>query len=361
MTEEYKGYTITIDQDRDLFDPREDDNLGTMVCLYGKYDLGDEQSPNFDNATSWYDERAYYFNNKFDIRTDSDGYVKDYLEENDFTQIRKWIDKNIVWLPLHLHDSSEVSINTTGWACNFDNRKIGFIWIHRDTILQEFGGKNLTELQKNRATDALVSEVESYDKYISDNTYAVNIHLGDELIDSCNGYDNYEFAETEAKRIVDLDIKNKPVSNNSPVSKCVYCKATVPKTELHFVCNECGIGMCDTCFEVGTEPEYHFQNPLENISPNMEQAIKEITAEGGIAKDPSYLCDDCVESLDSYVEKPSNKSYHDLSHKEIYQVANLYSEYIMDFDYDESGQPVSIYEFYDNEYQQLKEEDQHDY
>ena len=38
---EYKGCTITISPDEFAESPRYDDNLGTMICCHGRYDLGD--------------------------------------------------------------------------------------------------------------------------------------------------------------------------------------------------------------------------------------------------------------------------------------------------------------------------------
>ena len=48
--------------------------------------------------------------------------------------------------------------------------------------------------------------------------------------------------------------------------------------------------------------------------------------------------------------------YYDLDWEEIHDVARNYSNYIMDFDYEDSGTPVSIYEFYEYEYQEILRE-----
>ena len=88
-TIEYKGFEIEICRDENAESPRDWDNIGTMVCLHNNYTLGDEQSENWDYANSWREEIAYHLNNKYDIRVDSDGYTKDFLEDNDIEMIYK--------------------------------------------------------------------------------------------------------------------------------------------------------------------------------------------------------------------------------------------------------------------------------
>ena len=47
------------------------------------------------------------------------------------------------------------------------------------------------------------------------------------------------------------------------------------------------------------------------------------------------------------------KKYNDLSHKELLDLIEKYNTYIQEFDYANSGTPVSIYEFYEFEYQEI--------
>ena len=45
--------------------------------------------------------------------------------------------------------------------------------------------------------------------------------------------------------------------------------------------------------------------------------------------------------------------YSELDWDDIHQLAGEYNNYIMEFDYIDSGTPVSIYEFYECEYQEI--------
>lgn len=49
------------------------------------------------------------------------------------------------------------------------------------------------------------------------------------------------------------------------------------------------------------------------------------------------------------------KEYEDLDLDELRNLAGSYSNYIQEFDYEHSGTPVSIYEFYEQDYWQYLE------
>ena len=52
--EKYKDYDINIDYDQcNLDNPRDWDNLGTMVCFHKRCCLGDKHDYNSDNYSSW--------------------------------------------------------------------------------------------------------------------------------------------------------------------------------------------------------------------------------------------------------------------------------------------------------------------
>ena len=47
------------------------------------------------------------------------------------------------------------------------------------------------------------------------------------------------------------------------------------------------------------------------------------------------------------------KKYDNLDYEDIKHVAGEYSNYVIEFDYENSGQPVCIFEFYEWEYQEI--------
>ena len=87
------------------------------------------------------------------------------------------------------------------------------------------------------------------------------------------------------------------------MNECIYCTYEEEDLNLHYVCESCGVGMCDECWEAGTEHEYHLHRPLSVISPNMRQAIEEVVSKGGHRLYPEYLCEDCETDLSNYAKE----------------------------------------------------------
>lgn len=168
MKTHHKGYEISIEQDENPMNPREDDNLGRMLCRHTRYNLGDEPQANREE-------------------------VLDILEG------RK---KDVVALPLYLYDHSGITMNTTGFSCPWDSGMVGCIFASYDKIRSWYGVKRITKAVIEKVKESLRSEVKVYDDYISGNVYGYVIKKDDEEMDSSWGY-TYEDVLNEAKAIVD--------------------------------------------------------------------------------------------------------------------------------------------------------------
>ena len=168
-SEEYKGLTIRIELDTDPMNPRDWDNLGTMVCWHRNYLLGDEQ------PTRSPDE---------------------YLEG---------IEDAII-LPLYLYDHSGITMNTTGFDCPWDSNQVGFIFVEKSEIRKEYG--DLTEETLEKVKKYLVGEVNTYDQYLRGEVYGYVVETEDgEFIDSCWGFFEEDYCLVEAKSAADYEIK----------------------------------------------------------------------------------------------------------------------------------------------------------
>ena len=132
VTEEYKGHTINIFQDADPISPREDDNLGAMICFHKRYDLGDKH--NWEN--------------------NSVGLI----------HAREFIDrKDVLFLPLYLYDHSGITIATTPFECPWDSGQVGWVAITLAKVRAEFSVKRVTKKLKETVFGILESEVKAYD------------------------------------------------------------------------------------------------------------------------------------------------------------------------------------------------------
>lgn len=167
--EEYQGYTITIQYDTDPMNPREWDNLGTMVCWHRRYNLGDEQISRDDALEQW-----NKYNNK----------------------------KKYLCLPLFLYDHSGITMSTSPFSCSWDSGQVGFIYISYEKIQNEYGKMDTETL--NRVREYLIKDVEVYDRYLTGQVYGYIISDDtDDHIDSCWGFFDEEDCLSEAKAYID--------------------------------------------------------------------------------------------------------------------------------------------------------------
>ena len=157
------GKTLEIYQTQ-VQSPREDDNLGTMVCFHGGYNLGDEH---------------------------------DYVQEdfNSFDELKEQIVKDInplVILPLYLFDHSGITISTTPFSCKWDSGQVGWIFIDKKQL--DILGTHMLDTEafpeyKERLKNQLAGEVKTYDYYISGDTYGFQIMDEEgEYEDGCSGF-----------------------------------------------------------------------------------------------------------------------------------------------------------------------------
>lgn len=154
--------TIRIEQDEDAENPRQWDNMGTMIAFHGRYDLGDKDH----------------------------GYnAKDYNGWDDFREALEKANPKGIVLPLYLFDHSGITMNTTGFHCPWDSGQVGFIVASADKIRECFVTKRITNKVRQRAHEVLIGEVETFDQYIRGDVYGFVVEDDDgNVTDSCWGF-----------------------------------------------------------------------------------------------------------------------------------------------------------------------------
>jgi len=183
VTKEIDGYTITVNIYPDDLNesPREWDNLGTMVCFHGRYNLGDKH-----NYQSPEDLNRYVTN------------------------------ENCVSLPLYLYDHSGITISTSPFSCPWDSGQVGIIFISHENIRKEYSVKRITKKVREKVIKYLIGEVKTYDDFLTGSVYGFNATLtdkdGEEIAeDSCWGYygdDGYNCCDPESSSMVKEAISN---------------------------------------------------------------------------------------------------------------------------------------------------------
>ena len=168
MTKDGK-FQLEVCKDENPENPRDWDNLGTMVCIHKRYDIPCEITIDFSLFDCWEAIQAY-------------------LEEEH--------DACIV-LPIYMIDHGFACIATTPFSNPFDSGQIGFIFVSKKTLDKEY--PDLFNLEAStKAKACMVSEVETYNDYLINNIWQYEIRQFDkceycgtvleEVIESSNGY-----------------------------------------------------------------------------------------------------------------------------------------------------------------------------
>ncbi len=243
-------YRLQIQQDEGYENPREWDNLGTMICFHSRYNLGDKHDYSeprdmlidllenvFENDDSelesfaekkfedhfvhqdedgdWYvtdDHVSYnaysgeYYDNKYEaieeLESLKDDFIggewQDIMDNEDMMDI---VEKYYVILPLYLYDHSGITMNTSGFHCNWDSGQVGWIYASKKTFIDETGytQDELFNTDKNRIpkTKELV-KLKGYDDSYGHYGFGKVIFINKDIITV-----DYDFHKIESARSKD--------------------------------------------------------------------------------------------------------------------------------------------------------------
>lgn len=192
-TVEYHGKTITIEIDENPEDPREWDNLGTMVCFHKRYTLGDKHDYDSDMFSGW-DEMEEFITSREDVA---------------------------VILPLSLYDHSGITMHV-GRSHGWDSGQVGFIFVSKAKVRKEYKVKRISAALLKRVTGYLENEVEIYDQYLTGQVYAYSTDTGD----SCAGYYDVKQAIADARDAIDYTLEQEAKEHEKRLKQ--YIKGRVP-------------------------------------------------------------------------------------------------------------------------------------
>ena len=158
----YKGYDIEIFLDYDSQSPREWDNLGTIICFHKRYILGDNTDIGQENYHSWEDLETFLY--------------KKY--------------NALIVIPIYMYDHSGITIRTYPFPCRWDSGQIGYIYVSKKKVREEYGIQRISKKLKRTVKTMLLSEIEVYDHYVSGDVYGYSIEdkVTEENINSCFGF-----------------------------------------------------------------------------------------------------------------------------------------------------------------------------
>jgi len=181
-TIELEDLTVKIYQDDFPESPREWSNLGHMICHHPRYNFGDEQFNPNTVANSVKEFEQY-------LETERDAYIM---------------------LPLYIYDHSGVTMTARSERASmypdrqWDVSHVGYIYITAAKIKEEYSVKRISKQLRERVTEYLMGEVDTYDKYLQGDVwgYVIEDSDGNDL-DSCWGLFEFEYAKKEAMGIAE--------------------------------------------------------------------------------------------------------------------------------------------------------------
>jgi hypothetical protein len=161
--------TIEIYQDDTPENPRDWDNLGTLVTWTRKYEIGDRHE--FDTPESF----------------------QDFMKSKPCPAVA---------LPIYLYDHSGIMLSTSPFSDPWDSGQIGFIYVERKKICEQYNCKQIGPRTRRQVLRILRGEVEVYSHYLAGEVYGYRLlnDLGTEL-SSCWGFYSIEEAKAEAYSI----------------------------------------------------------------------------------------------------------------------------------------------------------------
>ena len=177
------NYTVEVDIDYSgdsCCNPREDDNLGLMICFHDGYDLGDKNNYDSDRYQGW-----------------------DEMEEDIMKN-----EGDALILPLYLYDHSGITMSTSPFSCTWNSGQVGFIVVSKQKLREEYSVKYVTQKTREIALKVLKGEVETYDQYLRGEIYRCVVKdENGEYVDSINGYYDKDDCMSEGVGIAEYNIE----------------------------------------------------------------------------------------------------------------------------------------------------------
>ena len=196
--------TLTIDpDDHESADPRDNDNLGTMICMHNRYTLGDSKHYALP------EEQRLFFNDQgepVEDEADAESYGSLIISGSGvFKEAEQslWFLKLVeaeggVVMPLYLYDHGGVTMSTSTFSDPWDSGVVGYIYVTRAKLVEEYG--DASEETKTTARNVLESEVKEYAMFLEGDVWKFEITSPNEdECDSCHGILGYENCESEAE------------------------------------------------------------------------------------------------------------------------------------------------------------------
>jgi hypothetical protein len=91
-------------------------------------------------------------------------------------RIAEEFDRLFISLPLFLYDHSGITMSTGGFSCPWDSGQVGFIYVSREEVCEEYRWKVITKKREDMIVEILRGEVKVYDQYLTGDVYGYKVY-----------------------------------------------------------------------------------------------------------------------------------------------------------------------------------------
>ena len=229
LVSEKGDYTLIVRGDTDASSPREDDNLGKMICFHRRYNLGDQheyENPQeflrdlvkrtvpgkavVDYVLGGHSEGLEFQHNggdegwdllyydrpsdKWDvlesgltIQENTENIAELLIGEFGIQDLLAIAGEENCILPLYLYDHSGLTMSVAPFDDRWDSGQVGWIYATNEEIAKEF-----SSLPKydgiDKAEDILRAEVQNFDYFLRGECYGFELLENGITVDSCWGF-----------------------------------------------------------------------------------------------------------------------------------------------------------------------------
>lgn len=206
-----RGYTVEIHCDPDASSPRENDNLGKMVCWHRRYDLGDVM-PKEDRDT-WLgsllpegtkDRLERRHERECIAAKGDDARLAVFRDHHE--RVLAEVRKRHVILPLYLYDHGGLVMRTAPFCDRWDSGQVGYIYTSNADAMTEYSARKITPALRAKVEERLRQEVKTYSLYLEGRfTGYIVKDVDGETVNSCWGFDDETDCEQEAIAAADYE------------------------------------------------------------------------------------------------------------------------------------------------------------
>ena len=210
----YKQAEIEIVYDSSPSNPRDDCNLGAILIPGSRNlpDINETDLPQFievwdRNYGRYYDQRLLASQHaEADVTREE---FENYLIRNGY-----------IFLRVYAYIHSGIALSTSGFACPWDSRQVGYIMVKKSAIRKEYGWKNLTAKRLAQIEGYLKGEIDTLGQYWNGEVYGYVVKVTDdsgaEHEESCWGYYGTDYCKESAQDMADYLINKQHLTPTLP-------------------------------------------------------------------------------------------------------------------------------------------------